>query len=209
MSKPIRDTGPPTPTFPVRLQWGLRILILFHFFAIVLTYSANWRRSSIQDRALGHLQPYLIGGSWYQEMLPVEWLSDSIGQKSSRISIQTADAPREWMIALDASEKKQSASRSQRLLHVLTELAVSEDTQGLTNILKSVVLHLEHDPAKPGQKLVGIRLERHSDPTVETESKDILYEASLARFPSGEFGFVPKLESHRSVRALEFTKGAP
>ena len=43
----------------------------------------------------------------------------------------------------------------------------------------------------------------------ESESESILYEASVARFPTGEFGFVPKLESHRSVRSLNAKPGTP
>jgi len=192
---------------PIQWQWVLRLLILFHFFAIALTYSANWRRSAIQDNTLGSLQPYLIAGNWYQEMLPVEWISDSIGQKSVRLSIQTTTSPNDWTPALDASVKNLDQARAQRLLHVLTELAVSEDTQGLTNVLKSIVLHLENDPSKP--RLVGIRLERHSDSSPESQAESILYEASLARFSNGEFGFVPKLESHRSVRSLNAKPGTP
>lgn len=206
MTKPIRNPKQLTQTIPIGWQWGLKILILFHFFAIGLTYSANWRRSAIQDSTLGWLQPYLISGNWYHEMLPVEWVSDAIGQKPVRLSIQTADSPLEWKPALDSSIKFSDQARTNRLLHVLTELAVSEDTQGLTNVLKSIVLHLESNPAR---HLVGIRLERFSFPTSEPESETVLYEASVARFPGGEFGFVPKLESHRSVRSLDQNRGAP
>ncbi len=208
MTKSIRDKKSSTPTIPIQWQWGLRILILFHFLAVGMTYSANWRRSTIQDDTLAWLHPYLIGGNWYQEMLPVEWISDSIGQKTLRISIQTSDSPQDWTPAFDSSVKNIDQARTQRLLHVLTELAVSEDTLGLTNVLKSIVLHLESDPLKL-QQLVGIRLERLSEPLAEPESESILYEASLARFPSGEFGFVPKLESHRSVRSLDSNRGSP
>jgi hypothetical protein len=193
---------------PMQSYWGLRFLILFHFLALGLTYSANWRRSVIQDNALAWLQPYLIGGNWYQEMLPVEWVSDSIGQKTTRISIQTVDKPTSWTPALDSSKKGNDQARTERLLHVLTELAISEDTQGLTNVLKSIVLHLESDPVRP-ERLVGIRLERLSQPLAAPELESILYEASLARFPSGEFGFVPRIDSHRSVRSLNSSREAP
>lgn len=206
MTKPIRAPKQLTPTIPIGWQWGLRILILFHFFAIGLTCAANWRRSAIQDSTLGWLQPYLIGGNWYHEMLPVEWVSDSIGQKPVRLSIQTVDSPLEWKPPLDSSVKFSDQARTKRLLHVLTELAVSEDTQGLTNVLKSIVLHLESNRAP---HLVAIRLERFSVPTSDPESETVLYEASLARFPNGEFGFVSKLESHRSVRSLDQNRGAP
>jgi len=209
MTEPIRDQKQKTPSIPLQWQWGLRLLFLLHFFAIGLTYSANWRRSAIQDNTLGWLQPYLIGCNWYQEMLPVEWISDSIGQKPARLSIQTTDSPQDWTPALDSSVKNLDQARSQRFLHVLTELALSDDTQGLTNVLNAIVLHLESDPFKPKQLLVGIRLERHSDPMAESESESILYEASVARFPTGEFGFVPKLESHRSVRSLNAKPGTP
>ncbi len=208
MTKPIRDRNSAPQAIPIQWQWGLRILILIHFLAIGLTYSANWRRSAVQDNTLSWLQPYLIGGSWYQEMLPVEWISDSIGLKTVRISIQTVDSSQDWTPALDSSAKGIDQARTQRLLHVLTELAISEDTEGLTNVLKSIVLHLESDPARP-QQLVGIRLERLPEPLAAPEAESILYEASLARFPSGEFGFVPRVESHRSVRSLNSSRGKP
>lgn len=208
MTKPIRDRNSAPQAIPIQWQWGLRILILIHFLAIGLTYSANWRRSAVQDNTLSWLQPYLIGGSWYQEMLPVEWISDSIGLKTVRISIQTVDSSQDWTPALDSSAKGIDQARTQRLLHVLTELAIGEDTEGLTNVLKSIVLHLESDPARP-QQLVGIRLERLPEPLAAPEAESILYEASLARFPSGEFGFVPRVESHRSVRSLNSSRGKP
>lgn len=206
MSKPIRDRNSAPHAIPIQWQWGLRILILIHFLAIGLTYCSNWRRSAVQDNTLSWLQPYLIGGSWYQEMLPVEWISDSIGLKTVRISIQTAGSSQDWTPALDSSAKGIDQARTQRLLHVLTELAIGEDTEGLTNVLKSIVLHLESDPARP-QQLVGIRLERLPESLVAPEAESILYEASLARFPSGEFGFVPRVESHRSVRSLNSSRG--
>ncbi|MCY2984782.1 MAG: hypothetical protein NTY15_14255 [Planctomycetota bacterium] len=208
MTEPIRDKHPNPQSLSMQWQWGLRLLILFHFFALGMTYSANWQRSAIQDNMLSLLHPYLIGGNWYQEMLPVEWISDSIGQKTLRISIQTVDSPQSWTPALDSSVKSIDQARMQRLLHVLTELALSEDTHGLTKVLKSIVLHLEHDPVRP-QQLVGIRLEKLSETFVQPESESILYEASLARFPSGEFGFVPRIESHRSVRSLDSSRGTP
>ena len=208
MTKPLREKNSAIKSIPIQWYWGLRILILFHFLALGLTYSANWRRSAIQDNTLTWLQPYLIGGNWYQEMLPVEWVSDSIGQKTVRVSIQTADAPTSWTPALDSSEKGIDQARTQRLLYVLAELAMSEDTQGLTYVLKSMVLHLESDPVRP-QQLVGIRLERLPETLAAPEAAAILYEASVARFPSGEFGFVPRIESHRSVRSLNSSRGTP
>ena len=117
------------------------------------------------------------------------------------------DFPPDWTTALDSfGEKLDQGRRSDS--PDSSRFAVSENTQGLTNVLKSMVLHLEHDPAKPEQ-LVGIRLERLASPTVESESETILYEASVARFPNGELGFVPKLESHRSVRSLDAGGRAP
>jgi hypothetical protein len=163
-----------------------------------LSYATNWQRSTVQDELLTQLQPYLITGNWYQEMLPIEWISDSARSKRVRVLVQTSSDSKEWEKVLDASKKGADRARSERLLHVVAELASNEDTLGLTNLLKSMVLHWEYE--NKGQNIVisRIRLEKDSD---ETES--VLYEAALARFADGEFGFVPKIENHRTVRSLK------
>ncbi len=210
VSKPIR---PLRTAIPIQISDRSRLIVsclmLFHFGAIGLTYATNWRRSAIQDRVLVWLQPYLISANWYQEMLPIEWISDANSERSLRVSVQTNDPNSGWKTVLDSSQNTFLRSRTERLLHPLVEFATSEDAQGLTNLLKSVVLHLENERNGSDSQILRIRLEKIAKPNVENEAESVLYEASLARFPNGEFGFVPKIESHRAVRAIESVRRAP
>lgn len=136
-------------------------------------------------------------------MLPIEWISDVNAPRALQVSIQTNDANGEWSSVLDTSQNTFLRERTERLLYPLVDFAASEDTQGLTNILKSFVLHLESKSTSSATKITRIRLERNAKPNEEKGAESVLYEASLARFPNGEFGFVPKIESHRSVHALD------
>ena len=190
-------------------RWIINSLILFHFGAIGLSYATNWRRSTVQDRILVWLQPYLIGGNWYQEMLPIEWISDANSNKSVRVSVQTDATPNQWQAVLDTSVNSASRAKIDRFLHPLVEFAKSEDTEGLTRILKSLVEHIESEPTANTTRILKIRLEKVSQMELESNAVSILYEASLARFPKGEFGFVTDIESHRSVRAVESAGSSP
>ncbi len=180
-----------------------------HLGAIGLTYATNWRRSALQDRVLVWLQPYLIGVNWYQEMLPIEWISDSNSTKKVRVSIQTASIPNEWQTVLDSSRNSPTRTRSERFMYPLVELARSEDGQGITNMLASIVLHLEGEKTNDSETILRIRLENVSMAASGSDTESVLYEASLARFPSSEFGFVPEIEKHRSVPAIESTRNSP
>ena len=207
MSKSIRHPQLDSPTkFTARWRLLISCLILAHFGAIGLTYATNWRRSALQDSVLVWLQPYLIGANWYQEMLPIEWISDAHSSKQFRISVQSNDNPHEWESVLEAKKLALDNARAERLLHLLAELAGTEDTQGFTNVLKSIVLHIENGRSS---NILKIRLEKTSETLAENEEENVLYEASLARFSNGEFGFVPKIENHRTVRALNAVTGSP
>ena len=184
-------------------RWFASCIILLHFGAIGLTYATNWRRSEFQDGLLVWLQPYLIGVNWYQEMLPIEWISEPLAAKSIRLSVQASDEPKDWKAVFDTTRMALDNARTERLLQLLAELATQDDSEGLTNVLKSIVLHLENRRKNDNSTVLRIRLEKTSAPKSETEEEPVLYEASLARFPSGEFGFVPKIENHRTVRALK------
>ncbi len=155
------------------------------------------------------LQPYLISANWYQEMLPIEWISDANGSRNLQVSVLTNDANGVWSTVLDTSQNSFLRARTERLLYPLVDFEASEDTQGLTNILKSFVLHLESQSKGSATKIMRIRLERNAKPNEEKQAESVLYEASIARFPNGEFGFVPKIESHRAVHALESARQAP
>ncbi|HUP77793.1 MAG TPA: hypothetical protein VM260_04460 [Pirellula sp.] len=207
MSKSIRHPQLDSPTtFTARWRLLISCLILAHFGAIGLTYATNWRRSALQDSVLLWLQPYLIGANWYQEMLPIEWVSDAHSLKQIRISVQFNDNPHEWESVLETKKWARDQARAERFLHLLAELAGTEDTQGLTNVLKSIVLHIENGRSS---NILKIRIEKTSDSLAENEEENVLYEASLARFSNGEFGFVSKIDDHRTVRALNAMTGSP
>ncbi len=145
-------------------------------------------------------------------MLPIEWISDSTRSKSVRLLFQTSHASGEWKTGWNASEKRANRARHERLLHVLAELASNEDTLGLTHVLKSMVVHWEYANKSQNVFVSKIRLERDlerkpmavdASVAASDETESILYEAALARFADGDFGFVPKIEDHRSVRSLK------
>ncbi len=189
-------------------QICISTLLIMHLVFIVLTYATNWRRSSLEDKVLVSMQPYLIGLNWYQEMLPIEWVSENYKPGGVRITIENANAPNSWTSILDLTSSHSARSKIERVIHVSSELASAEDLQGLTCLLKSVVLHLEKGRSPNAPIVTRIRLEKvvnanATDNATSDATGDVLYEASLARFPSGEFGFIPKVESHRSVRANE------
>lgn len=192
-----------------RWRWFVSCLILLHFGAIGLTYATNWRRSAFQDNLLVCLQPYLIGANWYQEMLPIEWISDAHKAKSIRVSVQSIDEPRDWKPVFDTTRMALDNARTERLLHLLADLASNDDTEGLTNVLKSIVLHLENPRKSNTATVLRIRIEKTSASQSESEAEPVLYEASLARFPNRAFGFIPKVENHRTVRALDSAKVSP
>lgn len=204
-----------------RWRWVISCLIIFHFAAIGLTYATNWRRSVIQDNILVWLQPYLIGGCWYQEMLPIEWVSGQNKSLPIKVSIQTKKNPDEWYPVLDSRSKIHASSdmnpaKSRRLLRAMIELSANEETEGMLRIFKSIVVHVEStSPSESPIFVDRIRLEQpvvekgeNSDPQSDTR-EFALVEASVARFENGEIGLVPKIESHRSVRAKNNGRGNP
>ena len=190
-------------------RWFVSGLILLHFGAIGLSYAANWRRSPLQDRMLMGLQPYLIGANWYQEMLPIEWISDAQKSKSIRVSIQESDEPKDWKPVFNTKQLALDNARTERLLHLLAELASNDDTEGMTYVLKSIVLQFENQKKSSKSTVSRIRIEKNAALNAESEEEPVLYEASLARFPNGEFGFVPKIENHRTVRSLNSATVSP
>ncbi|MCF7959421.1 MAG: hypothetical protein K9M08_01650 [Pirellula sp.] len=218
--KPIPPTISSIPVHS-RWRWAISCLILFHFAAIGLTYAANWRRSVIQDNVLVWLQPYLIGGCWYQEMLPIEWVSGQNKSLPTKVSIQTKKKPDEWYPVLDSRSEGYASNgmnpvKSRRLLRAMIELSANEETEGILRIFKSIVVHVESTGPNESPILVErIRLEQpieekgeDSDPQSDTR-EFALVEASVARFENGEIGLVPKIESHRSVRAKNAGRGNP
>jgi hypothetical protein len=167
------------------------------------------------------LQPYLVGGCWYQEMLPIEWVSGQNKSLPTRVSIQTKKNPDEWYAVLDSRSEVHASSgmnpaKSRRLLRAMIELSDNEETEGILHIFKSIVVHVESTGLNESPIFVDrIRLEQpveekggNSDPQSDMRAF-ALVEASVARFVNGEIGLVPKIESHRSVRAKNAGRGNP
>jgi len=221
----LRITPDPGSTTVQSLwKWAISSAIVFHFSVIVLTYATNSRRSAIQDQALVFLQPYLIGGNWYQEMLPIEWVAGDSSHGSISISVQTMDAPNRWKPIL---ESREPASRSilsdqiktRRLLQLAVKLHENDDPEAILRILHSVVLHLDspgtNSKLDPSRLVTHIRLEQATNEKISTEIEPddatpaTIFEASVARFESGEIGLIPKIEDRRSVRAKEAVRGRP
>ncbi len=98
----------------------------------------------------------------------------------------------------------------------MIELSDNEETEGILRIFKSIVVHVESTGPNQSPIFVDrIRLEQpveekeeNSDPQSETRDFTIV-EASVARFENGEIGLVPKIETHRSVRAKNAGRGNP
>lgn len=206
---------------PVRWRWIISFLILCHFAAIGLTYVTNWRRSVIQDNTLVWLQPYLIGGCWYQEMLPIEWVSGQNKSLPTNVSIQTKKNPNEWLPVLESRSERHVSSgmnlaKSRRLLRAMVELSDNEETEGILRIFNAIVVHVESTGPKETPIFVDrIRLEQPGQKKEENgESKSetdefTIIEASVAHFENGAIGLVPKIESHRTVRARNAGRGNP
>jgi hypothetical protein len=167
------------------------------------------------------LQPYLVGGCWYQEMIPIEWVSGQNKSLPTRVSIQTKKNPDEWYAVLDNRSEGNASigmnpAKSRRLLRAMIELSDNEETEGILHIFKSIVVHVESTGPNESPMFVDrIRLEQpveekggNSDPQSDMRAF-ALVEASVARFENGEIGLVPKIESHRSVRAKNAGRGNP
>jgi hypothetical protein len=107
-------------------------------------------------------------------------------------------------------------AKSRRLLRAMIELSENEETEGILRLFKSIVVHVESTgPNEPPTLVDRIRLEQtveekgeNSDSQSDTR-EFALVEASIARFENGEIGLVPKIESHRSVRAKNAVRGNP
>lgn len=188
--------------------------MLFHFGCICLAYSANHLRSSVQDRGLALLQPYLIGLNFYPETLPVEWIDDDSPPSATRISVSDS-SENEWTTVLSTQANANShsnrleslglnRSNSRRLLQLLTALSKNEDDDGIFRVLKSVAVRLDakaNGEPRSQEMFDRIRLELPGVPTMDGGTEPVFVEAMVARFENGELGLVPQVEPHRSVRS--------
>lgn len=179
-----------------------------------MAYSANHRRSSVQDRCLAFLQPYLIGLNFYPETLPVEWIDDDSPPSATRISISDSSGGK-WITVLSTQANANSLggsleslglhrSNSRRLLQLLSALSKNEDEDGILRVLKSVAVRLNAMAIQAGnspKSFDRIRLELPGIPTPDGDMEPVFVEAMVARFENGEMGLVPQVEPHRSVRS--------
>ncbi len=98
----------------------------------------------------------------------------------------------------------------------MMELSDNEETEGILRIFNSIVVHVESTGPKESPVFVDrIRLEQPSEKKDENgepqsdTSEFTMVEASVARFENGEIGLIPKIESHRTVRARNAGRGNP
>jgi len=182
-------------------RWAISLAILAHLACVILTYSTNSNRSSIQDIARVWSQPYLIGANWHQEMLPIEWISANHESDLAVTILLKKNPPtdeqlQDWLPVLVPKSAVFGAERAKRLLHVMSELAAAEDQDsvGLIKLLYSMVLHLESIPGS--QPLDRIRLQR-----TDFENT-VLFEAAVARLENGDIGLIPMIEPNRTVRPI-------
>lgn len=207
---------PPNSTWvvtPTR-RWLISSLIVLHFGAIATSYAANWRRSALQDQVLTLAQPYLIGGNWYQEMLPVEWYIDATRSRHTWLSIQTKSSPDKWVKLFDSRSKGLDAGKRSQLIKLMVELSENQDSDGLSRIMTSIATHIEKfSPSELRDTkpvVLRMRLERELNETLEESANDaVLFEGAVARFEDGEIGFVPTIDRRRTVQSTNAERGAP
>jgi hypothetical protein len=207
--KPIsNNANDAAARLPTAWRWLISVLVIIHFSGIALTYAANWRRSELQDQWLQRMQPYLIGGNWYHEMLPIEWYGDTAKSQHTWLEAQRSGST-EWTRVLD--NVAQTNPQQQRLLRLTLDLVEQENNDGLSRVMLSIISHIElaNATSSPSNQVARIRIVQPPN-KLDKEGKDtIVFEGDVARFESGEIGFIPKLESHRTVKAIKPEKGAP
>jgi hypothetical protein len=154
-------------------------------------------------------------------MLPIEWVSGQNKSFPTKVSIQTKQNPNEWLPVLESRSERYASSgmdpaKSRRLLRAMMELSDNEEIEGILHIFNSIVVHVESAGPKESPVFVArIRLEQpdekkdeNGEPQSDTREFTIV-EASVARFENGEIGLIPKIESHRTVRARNAGRGNP
>lgn len=184
-------------------MWVVRtivsVCVVVHFVAIVATYSANWRRSGIQDDVLTASQPYLIGLNWYVEMLPIEWnKADSADMKAKLTALEKNQTER--IVLLDSTTTTLDRAKKRSLLRLLVSILEVGDDDAAALLLSSVIKHEQASGVRSGGPIVSVRLEKLLD--VGDANYSVLYEATVKQSNEGSIQFLPVLEPQRTVPAI-------
>jgi len=172
-------------------RWIVSGLMLLHFGGIVCAYSANWRRSGLQDDLLSVLNPYLIGMDWSLELIPVEW---NRGQALDLpIQLVGMDESGQSIVMLDSQSRDWDRDRKRQILRVLVSLLESQSDDVATPVLASIVAHSER---VTGRTFRSIQLKK----PLESNTDPInVYEASVVRMAGEPLRFVPVIDAQRTV----------
>jgi ABC-type cobalamin transport system ATPase subunit len=182
-------------------------LVVSHFVAILVTYSANWRRSSIQDDMLTLGQPYLIGLNWYVEMLPIEWNRADSADLKTRLSVQEKNTA-ERLVLLDSSADTVDRAKKRNLLRLLVSILEAGDDDGAALLLSSIIKHEQSSTTRIKNPIVSVRLEKLLD--AGDANYSVLYDATVKQSSDGKVQFLPALEPQRTVPAIRSeTSAAP
>ena len=181
-----------SPTWLVRAIVSL--LVAAHFAAILVTYSANWRRSGIQDDTLTLGQPYLIGLNWYVEMLPIDWNRADSADLKARLSVQEKNET-ERLVLLDSNADTVDRAKKRSLLRLLVSVIEAGDDDGAALLLSSMIKH--EQVSRTQKPIVSVRLEKLLDSGNANYS--VLYDATVKQSSDGAIQFLPVLEPQRTV----------
>ena len=170
-------------------MWVVRtivsVCVVVHFVAILATYSANWRRSGIQDDVLTASQPYLIGLNWYVEMLPIEWnKADSADMKAKLTALEKNQTER--IVLLDSTTTTLDRAKKRSLLRLLVSILEVGDDDAAALLLSSVIKHEQASGVRSGGDA----------------NYSVLYEATVKQSNEGSIQFLPVLEPQRTVPAI-------
>ncbi len=203
---------PIAPTSGTRVRpvaWSVRaivsLLVVLHFFLVVTTYAANWRRSGVQDDALSLCQPYVIGLNWYVEMLPIEWCKSDSADSKARLSVQSKSGT-ERSLLLDSTADTLDRAKKRNLLRLLVSVVEAGDDDGAALLLASMIKHAQNSREQT-DPIVSVRLEKLLD--VTDSSYSVLYEAAVKHSEAGKVQFLPALEPQRTVPAMNPRMSAP
>lgn len=182
------------------------LLVVSHFVAVLVTYSANWRRSSIQDDILTLGQPYLIGLNWYVEMLPIEWNRADSADLKTRLSVQEKNNT-ERLILLDSNADTMDRAKKRNLLRLLVSILEAGDDDGAALLLSSMIKHEQASATRTKNPIVSVRLEKLLD--ARDTNYSVLYEATVKQSSDGTIKFLPVLEAQRTVPAIRPETSSP
>ncbi len=172
-------------------RWIVSCLLVIHFVGIVCAYSANWRRSGLQDDLLSVLNPYLIGMDWSLELIPMEWnRGQALDLPTQLVGMDESGEP---IVILDSQSRDWDRDRKRQILRVLVSLLESQSDDVATPVLASIVAHSER---LTGRMFRSIQLRKPMESNTDPIN---VYEASVVRMEDEPLRFVPAIDAQRTV----------